>query len=116
MPVIIDIVKKSKPEQGNLTFYATLDQNGDVLIDDVAWFKDTKIANDETAEGDRKRTEIYQGPRFGELDEGLQDSFAEYLDERGLGKIADFVQQYSMWREQRSYVKWLENVKSFVGK
>lgn len=43
------------------------------------------MALDESSENDWKRRGLYIGPTFMDLDEELQSSFTQFLDERGIG-------------------------------
>eukprot|EP00612_Vaucheria_litorea_P000364 CAMPEP_0171453692 /NCGR_PEP_ID=MMETSP0945-20130129/1291_1 /TAXON_ID=109269 /ORGANISM="Vaucheria litorea, Strain CCMP2940" /LENGTH=228 /DNA_ID=CAMNT_0011978595 /DNA_START=133 /DNA_END=819 /DNA_ORIENTATION=+ len=58
---------------------------------------------------------IYHGPEFDELEPDLQETFHTYLQDKGIGKdMAEFICMYSDMKEQKEYVKWLQNVRNFV--
>jgi complement component 1 Q subcomponent-binding protein len=49
------------------------------------------------------------------LDEGVQTLFERYLEERGVNTaLANFLPDYVEYKEQKEYLQWLQNVKSFV--
>lgn len=93
----------------------TIAQDGQVIIDNVYYYKDAALAHAKTAEVSHKRQELYVGPPFGNLDEDLQVVLERYLDERGINTaLALFVPDYIDMKEQKEYLTWLANVKSFV--
>ena len=56
-----------------------------------------------------------QGPPFNNLDEDLQILLEKYLEERGINtRLALFIPDYIDHKEQKEYIKWLNNVKNFV--
>lgn len=67
---------------------------------------------------DRSKEEVfYGGPDFSDLEEDVQESFLDYLEERGVdGDLAFFVLAHSREKEQKEYVNWLESFESFVAK
>lgn len=59
--------------------------------------------------------EEYRGPDFGTLDEKLQNAFVEFLKSLGINEdLAIFVENYSLDKEQRLYMEWLQRMNSFV--
>lgn len=54
-------------------------------IDNVSFYDDEKLALDESSENDWKRRGLYFGPTFIDLDEELQQSFTDFLNERAIG-------------------------------
>ncbi|KAI0064217.1 regulatory protein suaprga1 [Artomyces pyxidatus] len=106
------ITKASVP--GALTIDA-LCQEGAFVVDNISFYKDGKIATDLTAEADWKRRGLYIGPQFETLDVSVQDEFEKFLQERGINEsLAFFVPEYAEHKEQKEYVKWLQNVKTFI--
>merc|ERR1712048_461186 len=56
----------------------------------------------------------YNGPEFEDLDDKLQEAFDEYLAELGVStEVCDFVDAMAVDKEQREYVRWLKNCKTF---
>ncbi|KAI9877457.1 MAG: hypothetical protein M1830_003841 [Pleopsidium flavum] len=93
----------------------TVAQDGMIAIDNVYYFPDAELADAKTAEKDWSRRGMYTGPPFGNLDEDLQVLLERYLDERGVNTaLALFVPDYIDFKEQREYLNWLSNVKSFI--
>ncbi|KAL8699819.1 MAG: hypothetical protein Q9201_005786 [Fulgogasparrea decipioides] len=92
-----------------------LAQDGEIVIENVYYFQNSELADAKTAELDWSRRNIYTGPPFGNLDEDLQVLLERYLDERGINtELALWIPEYIDWKEQREYINWLSNVKSFV--
>jgi complement component 1 Q subcomponent-binding protein, mitochondrial len=113
-PARVNIVIE-KPGKGALAV-ETVAQDGMIVIDNVYFYPDASYALAKTAEKAHERQDLYVGPPFGNLDEDLQVLFEKYLDERGINtSLALFVPDYIDMKEQREYLRWLSNVKSFVG-
>lgn len=109
--VNVMIEKKGK---GTLQIETTA-QDGEIVIDNVFYYNKPELADAKTAELDWKRRNLYEGPPFGNLDEDLQVLLERYLDERGVNTaLALWVPEYIDFKEQREYLNWLSNVKSFV--
>ncbi|KAI9265918.1 mitochondrial glycoprotein [Sporodiniella umbellata] len=103
-----------KEGQGAMTV-DTVSQDGEIAIESVMYYKDNKLASDQSAESDWQRRGLYIGPQFAELDENLQQLYVNYLEERGIDSaLANFLPDYVEYKEQKEYVNWLENMKKFV--
>ncbi|GAB7351369.1 hypothetical protein MBLNU459_g2052t1 [Dothideomycetes sp. NU459] len=90
-------------------------QDGEITIDNVYYFPTADLAEAKTAEKDWARRSLYTGPPFGQLDEDLQVLLERYLDERGINtSMALFIPDYIDMKEQKEYIRWLGNMKSFV--
>ncbi|XP_045798585.1 uncharacterized protein At2g39795, mitochondrial-like [Trifolium pratense] len=60
---------------------------------------------------------VYEGPEFTDLDENLQKAFLKYLEVRGItASTTNFLQEYMFNKDNKEYLVWLENLKSFVEK
>lgn len=93
----------------------TIAQDGVFVIDNIAFYKDSKLATDLTSEADWQRRGLYIGPQFDDMDENVQEAFEQYLEERGINTtLALFVIDYIDYKEQREYVSWLHSVKDFI--
>jgi len=103
-----------KPGKGALAVESVV-QDGMVVIDNVYYYTDASHAYAKTADKVHQRQDLYVGPPFGNLDEDLQVLLERYLDERGINTaLAIFVPDYIDVKEQKEYLRWLENVKGFV--
>jgi len=59
--------------------------------------------------------ESYPGPEFSTLDERIQSSLNEYLQGYGVDEhLAAFVECMSLDKDQRLYMKWLNELKDFI--
>src|SRR5690554_6820204 len=93
----------------------TIAQDGQIIIDNVYYYKDAALARAKSAQQAHERQDLYVGPPFGNLDEDLQVVLERYLDERGINTaLALFVPDYIDMKEQKEYLSWLANMKSFV--
>lgn len=80
----------------------------DMKIQNIQFFPTGKTVNDET---------VYGGPRFDDLEEKLQDSFYDYLNDRGVdNEVSFFILSYSAVKEQTEYVNWLNKIVDFTAK
>ena len=86
-----------------------------MAIESVMFYKDNKLAGEQSAEADWQRRGLYIGPQFAELDENLQSLFARYLEERGVNAgLAAFLPDYEEYKEQKEYIYWLDSMKTFI--
>ncbi|CAN9084074.1 unnamed protein product [Alternaria sp. RS040] len=107
-------IRIERPGKGALAIEATA-QDGDFLIEDLYYFPSADLADPATAEKDWSRRALYTGPPFNNLDEDLQILLEKYLEERGINtRLALFIPDYIDHKEQKEYIKWLNNVKNFV--
>ncbi|KAF2869012.1 mitochondrial glyco protein [Massariosphaeria phaeospora] len=107
-------IRIERPGKGALAIEATA-QDGDFLIEDLYHYPSSDLADPPTAEKDWQRRTLYTGPPFSNLDEDLQILLEKYLEERGINtRMALFVPDYIDHKEQKEYIRWLNNVKSFV--
>ena len=107
-------VSIAKPDNGAMTIDC-VSQNESILIDNISFYKDSKLATQLTADADWERRGLYIGPVFDHLDLDVQSEFQHYLAERGVDeRLAMFVPEYAVYKEQKEYVKWLGSVKDFI--
>jgi complement component 1 Q subcomponent-binding protein len=112
-PARLNIIVE-KPGKGALAVESVV-QDGMLVIDNVYYYTDASHALAKTAEKVHERQDLYVGPPFSNLDEDLQVLLERYLDERGINTtLALFVPDYIDMKEQKEYLRWLENVKGFV--
>jgi complement component 1 Q subcomponent-binding protein len=58
---------------------------------------------------------VYLGPDFVSLDEDIQKGLSEYLINNGLDQpTVAFIEVMAMDKEQRLYMKWLQEVNKFI--
>ncbi|VUC30583.1 unnamed protein product [Clonostachys rosea] len=114
-PINLSIVIE-KPGKTNaaLNIDATA-QDGAIVVDNLFYYEDAKVARVDKPEDAQARADVYPGPPFGSLDEDLQVLMERFLEERGITQtLAVFVPDYVDVKEQREYLRWLNNVKTFV--
>ncbi|CBF83528.1 hypothetical protein AN3034.2 [Aspergillus nidulans FGSC A4] len=93
----------------------TVAQDGLFQVEEVSYFSKPDLAHAATAEKDWARQSLYAGPPFENLDEDLQTYLERYLEERGINaELANMIPDYIQVKEQKEYVRWLENVRNFV--
>ena len=97
-------------------------QEGVFVLENVSFYRDSKLATDLTAEADWKRRGLYIGPQvqplffplraptlkftsppqFDTLDLNLQEEFERFLQERGINEsLAFFIPEYAQYKEQK---------------
>ncbi|KAH7394169.1 regulatory protein-like protein suaprga1 [Phaeosphaeria sp. MPI-PUGE-AT-0046c] len=107
-------IRIERAGKGAIAIEATA-QDGDFLIEDLYYFPSADLADPATAEKDWSRRTLYTGPPFSNLDEDLQILLEKYLEERGINtRLALFIPDYIDHKEQKEYIKWLNNVKNFI--
>jgi complement component 1 Q subcomponent-binding protein len=112
-PVRLNIIVE-KSGKGALSVESVV-QDGMHVIENVYHYADASFAYAKTPETIHGRQDLYSGPPFANLDEDLQVLLERYLDERGINTaLAVFVPDYIDMKEQKEYMRWLENVKGFV--
>jgi len=90
-------------------------EDGLFIVDNITYFPEAKTGTELSPEAEFKRRGLYLGPSFEHLDMNVQEQFESYLRERGIAEgLALFISEYSEFKEQQEYVRWLEGVKSFV--
>ncbi|OGM39485.1 regulatory protein SUAPRGA1 [Aspergillus bombycis] len=103
-----------KPSNGAMLIQ-TVAQDGLFQIEEVSYFSKPDLAHAQTAEKDWARQSLYAGPPFENLDEDLQTFLERFLEERGINaELANMIPDYIQVKEQKEYVRWLENVKNFI--
>ncbi|KMT01072.1 hypothetical protein BVRB_9g223270 [Beta vulgaris subsp. vulgaris] len=59
----------------------------------------------------------YTGPKFKELDDELQDSLYEFLEERGIDdSLCAYLHKYVNHKEKAEYIRWMNSVKAVMEK
>ncbi|KPM35726.1 hypothetical protein AK830_g10845 [Neonectria ditissima] len=108
------VVEKPGKAAGALNIDATA-QDGNIVVENLFYYNDAKVAKVESPEAAQKRADVYPGPPFGSLDDDLQVLMERFLEERGITQaLAVFVPDYVDVKEQREYTRWLGNVKAFI--
>ncbi|KAK9068888.1 hypothetical protein SSX86_013004 [Deinandra increscens subsp. villosa] len=98
------VVKVSKTDGPFLEFEISV-HPGEIVIDSLS----VKIP-DLPEDGIR-----YEGPKFDELDEKIQNEFLKYLEKRGIKASAmKFLHGYTVNKAHREYANWLKNAKEFL--
>ncbi|KIW68887.1 hypothetical protein PV04_04801 [Phialophora macrospora] len=90
-------------------------QDGTIEIESLSFFpKESLLEAQSTKEASEARS-LYAGPPVDELDPELQQMLQQYLEERGIDEeLASFLPEYMDYKEQKEYVKWLEDLETFV--
>jgi len=102
------ITLESKSSNAGLSFYCSTQTGEDhrYVIGNVKAFA--------TAE-EKESISAYNGPEFEDIDDKLQEAFDEYLAEVGMNnEICDFIDAMALDKEQREYIRWLNNTKKFL--
>ena len=74
---------------------------------------DVELVNKNASEKDLETA--YTGPKYEDLDFSFMDAFEEWLEQRGINEdVSAFITDYSVWKERKEYVDWMENLKKFV--
>ncbi|OQS02052.1 hypothetical protein THRCLA_05548 [Thraustotheca clavata] len=101
----------------NIRFTARIVKNNQALIFDCVASSiltiDSVMHLEENS--DEVDNNVYHGPRFMDLENDVQEAFADYLNDRHINdELANFIMEYSDLKEQKEYVTFLENVQKFT--
>ena len=59
----------------------------------------------------------YPGPFYEDLDERFQDKFERLLSDFGINsELCLFIERFAADKENREYIRWLNNLQQFVSK
>lgn len=101
-------------QQGALEIEATA-SDGDVMVDNVFFYPSAEMADPKSGESEFNRRLVYGGPRYDNLDPDLQGLMDQFLLERGINtEMSSCLPDFVDWKEQKEYVRWLNNVKNFL--
>jgi complement component 1 Q subcomponent-binding protein len=96
-----------------LTVHATATES--IFVIDGVSYSSKPEPTTPTAQSDFESRNSYGGPPWQQLDEDLQLLMERYLEERGINTaLAVFIPDYAELKEQKEYITWLKNLKSFV--
>lgn len=111
----VNVVVVKDADQSAVSFELLMNlQEGTFFVDSATPYANAKAALDESAESEVGRELVYHGPPFSNLDEELQESLEAYLESRGINEeLASFIATYSEFKENKEYISWLQNMKSF---
>ena len=85
---------------------------GEIHINNVIYAEDFSQLEEAIVTLNR---DLYRGPDFVTLDDELQDSLQEFLGELGIDEdMATFVETFSLDKDQRLYMEWLQRLKDMV--
>lgn len=100
----VDVVKDGKVLQ--FQCYYVENDEADPTVQDVAFF----LKSEEDNIG-----KMYEGPRFAELDDKLQQAFTDFVVARGIdANLGQYVCRLVYDKEQEDYIAWLGKVKTFL--
>ncbi|MCJ1412096.1 hypothetical protein MMC19_006188 [Ptychographa xylographoides] len=104
-----------KPGSAGALQIESIAQDGVVVIENVYYFNKAGFAEAKSPQDEWDSRDLYTGPPYGNLDQDLQVLLERFLDERGINTaLALWVPEYIDFKEQREYLNWLSEVKSFI--
>ncbi|ETI24847.1 hypothetical protein G647_04217 [Cladophialophora carrionii CBS 160.54] len=90
-------------------------QDGTIEIENLSFFPKESLLEAQSTKDASEARSLYAGPPVDELDPELQQMLQQYLEERGIDEeLASFLPEYMDYKEQKEYVKWLEDLENFV--
>ncbi|CAN0862170.1 Uncharacterized protein At2g39795, mitochondrial [Linum grandiflorum] len=105
--------------QLHITMIVNISKSGDDVLEIMcsAWPDTIEITKLFIRTANKMPTKPYAGPDFKELDDELQDSLYDLLEERGIGdEIAVFLHEYVTNKGKTEYIRWMDTVKSYMEK
>ncbi|MBA0622977.1 hypothetical protein Godav_008475 [Gossypium davidsonii] len=107
-------------EQLHITFIVNISKGDDSDVLEIvcsAWPNTIDIQKFYVRGCNRTANHPYTGPEFKELDEQLQDSLYEFLEERSINDgLAIFLHEYMKNKDKTEFIRWLQTVKSHIEK
>ncbi|CAD8096104.1 unnamed protein product [Paramecium primaurelia] len=98
---------------GQILCYECTTSQGEINVNMVSLVKDLE-AHKKIPRFERGLQD-YQGPEFMTLDEKLQMTLVEYLRGYGINdELGAFVEHYSLDKEERLYIQWLDQLTTFL--
>lgn len=90
--------------------------DGEVLeIMCSAWPDSIEITKLFVRGNDNLSADPYVGPEFKELDDELQDSLYEFLEERGINEeLTGFLHEYMKNKDITEFIRWMQTLKSYI--
>ncbi|OLY83403.1 Mitochondrial acidic protein MAM33 [Smittium mucronatum] len=103
----------TKPNAPTLQFNLVAEE-GEIGINQMQFFNDPKEAIEQSSESDYVRRTVYLGPVFGQLSDDLKEGIDQFLEDRGIDTgLSMFIQDYIEYKEQKEYLRWLEQFSAF---
>ncbi|XWS19143.1 hypothetical protein CRYUN_Cryun32bG0106700 [Craigia yunnanensis] len=105
--------------QLHITFIVNISKGDDNVLEIMcsAWPDAIEIKKLFVRGHNRTPDQPYFGPEFKELDDELQDSLYEFLEERSINdELATFLHEYMKNKDKTEFIKWLGTVKSYIEK
>lgn len=96
----------SKGELGSMHARCLASGSGELLVRTVQHLPAGKSASD---------TDLYEGPRFDQLSDALQDGIVNYLEDKLIdAELCFFILAHSAQKEQKEYENWLNKLLVFT--
>ncbi|XVF24685.1 hypothetical protein REPUB_Repub13aG0148500 [Reevesia pubescens] len=106
--------------QLHITFIVNISKGDDSNVLEImcsAWPNAIEIKGLFVRGRNRTPDQAHFGPEFKELDDELQDSLYEFLEERSINdELATFLHEYMKNKDKTEFIRWLETVKSHIEK
>lgn len=105
-------VTVTEPDDSGVTFYCSTTQDEEdkfrYCIGQVRFFKSAQ---------EKESLSVYPGPYFEDLDDAFQQGLDEWLGKLGVDpQLCDFIDRFSVDKENREYLGWLHKLAQFVSK
>ncbi|XP_021906485.1 uncharacterized protein At2g39795, mitochondrial [Carica papaya] len=120
IPVPKSVGDMGEDVQLHITFIVNISKGDDGEVMEImcsAWPDSIEITKLYIHQHGKMLAEPYLGPEFKELDDELQNSLYDFLEERGINdELAVFLHQYMKNKDKTEFIKWMETVKSYIEK
>ncbi|PFH37076.1 glycoprotein [Besnoitia besnoiti] len=100
----------TNPDESGVTFYCSTTQDEEdkfrYCIGQVRFFKNAE---------EKESLSVYPGPYFEDLDDSFQQGLDDWLAKMGVDpELCDFIDRFSVDKENREYLGWLKKLAHFV--
>jgi len=104
----------TKPNSKAIVIRASA-EDGSFEIETISFLPKESLLDAQSLKEASEANSLYAGPSVSDLDPELQQMLQQYLEERGIDEeLAEFLPEYVDFKEQKEYVKWLEDLENFV--
>ncbi|PVU94750.1 hypothetical protein BB561_002281 [Smittium simulii] len=104
----------AKPNAPTL-FFDLLAREGCIGVNQMNFFNNPKTALYNSSEAQFARDSSYIGPTYAHLSEDLKNNVDSFFEARGIDAgLTMFMQDYIEFKEQKEYLRWLEQFKAFI--
>ncbi|KAM7254180.1 hypothetical protein ACFE04_031862 [Oxalis oulophora] len=110
-------IESPPSKYGNFTITDRPGESWIRLTGKYAWPDTLEITKLFIRKQDKMPAQPYVGPEFNEMDDEMQDSLYNFLEERGINDdLAVFLHAYMKNKDKTEFINWMGTVKTYIEK